>query len=451
MIRTNRGTIAVGTAIAGFLALGLVAGRWAADQKAEPLVVRAPATTAEPGLGAGDGEQGIIYGRVIAVDGATWEGRLRFGGDEEAYWGEYFNAARAGNPWIAHMPSAALKEARPGVEIFGMRIPPKDAPDFGRPFMVRFGDISKVEARGRDLRVTLKSGSVIELDRYGADDFADGVRVWDAVHGVVDLDERGIRSIEFLPAPPGLDAPRRLHGTVRSVAAGDFTGFLQWDREEGTVLDALEGRTAGGELLNVPFTTIRSIERRPGDGSVVTLLDGQEVMLSGTREVGPGNRGVYVNDDRYGRVLVPWDAFERVDFSRGGNAPVYDDFPPGGPLSGTVETRSGRRLTGRLVYDLDERDIVETLDAPGRGVDYTIPFVLVASIEIAAGGTSGGGQVGVTLRSGEELRLDRSGDLGDGNLGVLVFPAGRERQMYVRWEEVARIELDGRPEPSQTW
>lgn len=34
-------------------------------------------------------------------------------------------------------------------------------------------------------------------------------------------------------------------------------------------------------------------------------------------------------------------------------------------------TLSDGRVTGRLVYDLDESETIETLDAPSQGVDYT--------------------------------------------------------------------------------
>jgi hypothetical protein len=33
----------------------------------------------------------------------------------------------------------------------------------------------------------------------------------------------------------------------------------------------------------------------------------------------------------------------------------------------------------------------------------------------------------VTLHSGEELQLERTGDLGDGNAGMLIFVDGRQR------------------------
>jgi hypothetical protein len=182
----------------------------------------------------------------------------------------------------------------------------------------------------------------------------------------------------------------------------------------------------------VRFDTIRAIARRAREGSVITLVDGREIVLSDDPDVSHGNRGIYVDDPRYGRVLISWDAFERVDFSPGGSGPAYADFPPGRPLTGSVTTRAGTRLTGRLVYDLDESETTETLDAPSHGVDYTIPFGLIASVVPARGE--------VTLHDGEELQLEAFGDLGPGNAGLLIFIDGRERPEYVPWTDVERIE-----------
>jgi hypothetical protein len=74
-------------------------------------------------------------------------------------------------------------------------------------------------------------------------------------------------------------------------------------------------------------------------------------------------------------------------------------------------------------------------------VDYTIPFGLIASIAPAGGEEPGARKVRVTLHEGEELVLERTGDLRDGNAGLLVFVAGRERAEYVPWAEVERIDL----------
>jgi hypothetical protein len=281
---------------------------------------------------------------------------------------------------------------------------------------------------------------VFDLDRFEASDFDDGVRVWDGTRGVVDLDSLWIRTIELLPtAQPGA-APPRLHGTVRT-RTGAFTGFVQWDREEGVGSDELDGRSAGGDL-GVRFDTIRCIARLSRDSARVTLLDGRDLVLSDSREVGHGNRGIYVDDRRYGRVLVSWDAFVRVDFSAGGSGPAYDDFPPGRPLTGRVTTRSGRRLGGRLVYDLDESETTETLDAPSEGVDYTLPFGLIASIVVPHGDERAALHARVTLHAGGELQLERAGDLGAGNAGILVFVDGRKRPEYVSWTDVHQVDLD---------
>jgi hypothetical protein len=310
--------------------------------------------------------------------------------------------------------------------------------------MARFGDIRRIEANGRDLRVTLKSGTVFHLDRYAADDFADGIRVWDDSRGVMDFDEGRIRSIELLDSG-GLGAvPDRLHGTVRT-RQGDFTGFVQWNRKECVGTDELDGRTAAGKI-RLRFDSIRSIEHNSRDSAVVKLRDGREIVLSNPREDGNSNRGIYVDDRRYGRVLVSWDAFERVDFTPpGASGPGYDDFPPGRPLTGNVTARDGRRLTGRLVYDLDESETTETLDAPLQGVNYTIPFGLISSIVFAGRETGTAHRAHVTLHSREELQLERAGDLAEGNAGMLIFIDGRERPEYVRWTDVEQVDFDCPP------
>lgn len=443
----TRARIAGGTAalllVALLVALGLVAARLlrnvdiGADVTASPAIPRSPATSVEA-------HQGFLYGRVTTHGGAAYEGRLRFGGDEEAFWGDYFNGFKEENPWAADVPPERLTEIRP-VTVLGVEITRrKSRLNLGRPFMARFGDLRRIEPSGRELLVTLKSGTGFVLNRFDADDFADGVRVWDHRHGVVDLGERRIRAIDLLPTADLAEVPDRLHGTVRT-AHGSFTGFVQWDRQSGVGADELAGRTADGES-RLRFDTIRAIARDSEDSALVTLRDGRELVLSGNRAVGRGNRGVYVDDRRYGRVLVSWAAFERLDFGgAGGSGPAYGDFPPGQPLSGAVATRAGRRLTGRLVFDLDESETTETLDAPAGGVNYTIPFGLVASVALPAGKECGDGRhAGVTLHGGEFLELKCAGDLGEGNAGMLIFTG--ESTGYVAWGDVERIDVD-RPAP----
>ena len=410
-------------------------------------------------IAASEGEPpSSLYGRITTYDGTTYEGPLRWGGGEEAFWGHYFNGVKDENPWAIHTPLGRTAEKR-RPKVFGIELPwGEGQTDLRRPFMARFGDIVRIESVGDGVagvlasgvdfapavRVTLKSGTVFDLDRLEASDFDDGVGVWDDRRGAVYLGPREIRTVELLAPDSPREVPDRLYGTVRT-RQGDFTGFLQWDREEAIGRDELVGRTEEGEV-RLRFDALRSIARDPQGGSLATTRDGHEIALSGTRKVGSGNRGVYVDDQRYGRVLVSWDAFERVDFSPGGPSPSYRDFSPGRPLMGSVTTRDGRRLTGQLVYDLDESETTETLDAPARGVDYTIPFGRIASIVLLGREEREAGRAtapaSVTLQSGEELGLERAGDLGEDNAGVLILAGDGERSEYVPWGEVERIDFD---------
>jgi hypothetical protein len=437
----KRSTLAGAAFAIVLVLLALAIGYRALQRNLRPVAATAPETTPSPAPAqthpAAATQQGFLYGRITTVDGATYEGRLRWGekGDQEAFWGDFFNGTRRENPWVAHVPPERLpKESRP-VKILGIKVTQKESPiPVNRQFVTPFAEIARIEARGRDVWVTLKNGTTFDLDRLGASDFDDGVRVWDGKRGVLDFNSLGIRSIELLPTPPLSDAPYRLHGTVRT-RRGDFTGFIQWNREECVGTDELDGYT-GEKALSLRFDTLRSIARRSPDSSLVTLLDGREIVLSGTSEAGRGNQGIYVDDRRYGRVLISWDVFERVDFSPSGSGPAYGDFPPGRPLTGSVTTRDGRRLAGRLVYDLDESETIDTLDASSQGVDYTLPFGLIASI-LPSGR--------VTLHSGEELRLESTGDLREGNAGLLIFMDGRQRPEYVSWTDVEKIDFDRPP------
>jgi hypothetical protein len=398
----------------------------------------APALAAE----ASSDTSGFLYGRITTRDGDTYEGRLRWS-DEEAFWGDYFNSAKEENPWIAQAPRRDRERRRRTIEVFGVEvgsIHDWDGRWESRQFIARFGDIARIEpGRGDEVEVTLKSGAVFELEG-GSNDVESEVRVWDKGLGVVDVDWDRIRAIELMATPALGTVPERLHGTVKT-RTGDFTGFIQWDQQECLGPDELDGETRDGDV-EVPMGNIRTIERRSSSSSRVVLRDGREVVLSDTNDVDDSNRGIYVEDTRYGRVLVNWDAFDRVDFHPAGSGPSYGDFPAGGPIEGTVTVAGGRKLSGRIVYDLDESETTEMLDGKRDDIEYSLPFSLVASV-VPRGDSSL-----VTLRSGELIELDDTTDVSDDNGGLLVFTAGNERPTYVGWEDVERIDFDA---PRASW
>jgi hypothetical protein len=178
----TRATIAgVAFATALFLILAAVGGYrflvWYLDSAAVPSLASspapAPAAETQP---PPEASQGFLYGRITTVGGAVHEGRLRWGGDEEAFWGDWFNGSKRENQWLAHVPPGRLPEERPQRTFLGFKIGDRGEV-VGRLFMVRFGEIVRVEAQGREVRVTLKSGTAYDLDRLEASDFDDDVRV----------------------------------------------------------------------------------------------------------------------------------------------------------------------------------------------------------------------------------------------------------------------------------
>jgi hypothetical protein len=397
-----------------------------------PARTRAVAAETHP---AAAKEKGFIYGWVNTVTGATYEGRLRFGGSQEAFWSDYFNGVKHESPWLAQVPQEQVPRVRSSIGIFGWKIGSSEHQlEVTRQLVTPFGEIARIEPRRDTVRVTLKNGTDVEVNRFDASDFDDGVRVWDGAKGDVHIDSMRVRMIELLPTPALGDVPSRLHGTVRT-GDGEFSGFIAWDREKGVGTDELVGRSEGkgdGEDVSLRFDTIRSIAHRAKGGALVTLLDGSEIVLSRFL-----NRGILVDDRRYGRVAISWDAFERLDFTPSDSGPAYGDFPPGRRLTGSVTKRAGGRLAGQLVFDLDESETTETLDGSLKGVDYNMPFGLIASIAPAT--------ASVTLHNGEKLKLELDGDLGEQNAGMLVFVEGRERPEYVPWADIERVDFD-RPE-----
>ena len=85
--------------------------------------------------------------------------------------------------------------------------------------------------------------------------------------------------------------------------------------------------------------------------------------------------------------------------------------------------------------------------APGIGCDdsRTIPFGLIASIVAPGLEERGAQRATVTLHSGEELQLERTGDLGERNAGLLIFFDGRQRPEYVPWTDVEQVDFDRPP------
>lgn len=386
-----------------------------------------------PANAAAAAVQGFIYGRVESRSG-TYTGRLRWD-DEEAFWDDHLNGDRNQRPYLDLVPPDR-RGARHPVKLFGLTLGSRwQAWSEDRSIAVRFGDITRLERHGRRHVLLMKSGLEVEL-KGGSNDLRGEITVWDAEHGETELEIEAIDSITFLPTPASLAVDvQRAYGTVLTTA-GSFEGFIIWDNEERLSTDILDGDDPSGKRHKIPLGDIRRIARRSQSSCELTLTDGSVLVLDGTNDVDGSNRGIYVDDPRFGRIEVPWRAFDRLDLASGhGSGPAYGSYTAGRPLRGTVETLAGARLAGGIVYDVDESETWDILSGWQDDIGYEIPFSLITAITRLDEDSSR-----VTLSSGTSLTLGKSADVGGEHAGIVVLGPGAPR--YVPWAEVRSVSFE---------
>ena len=171
---------------------------------------------------------------------------------------------------------------------------------------------------------------------------------------------------------------------------------------------------------------------------IVILDDGRKLRLRGSNDVDDDNRGIMIEDERYGKVTVAWDSFDRIEFRNPpGSGRSYDDYAKPGFIRGTVIDADGNEYSGQLVYDIDESETWEALNGRNRDVEFAIPFEMIA--EIAPYGRD---SAVIKLRSGEEVELEDSQDVSESHDGVLVLDADGEISNWVSWDDIEIIRFD---------
>jgi hypothetical protein len=386
--------------------------------------------------------QGFIYGRVVTESGAEYTGFLRWG-NQEVFWDDLFQSEKEDLPYFDYLDDQDYRELHrdkdrnPSFLHKLHRMFEGKSYSEARIFISRFGDIKAIEPRGDDGAVVrMKNGSTYEVGGY-SDDVTSKIHVSGDGRDAIDLRWDRIESIEFMPAPAGAEAGvRRLYGRVET-AEGDFEGYIQWDKQECLDIDELDGDTEDGDV-SIPMGRIRAIEKDGRRACEVTLDDGSKLHMHGTNDVNHENRGIMVEDPRFGRVTIGWSSFDRLTFMDSpGSGLGYDAYPGRGPLAGTVAADNGKSHTGRLVFDLDESEGWEILNGNLGDIQFDIPFHRVVSLE-----PRGRNRCQVGLSGGEAITLEDSQDVGRNNSGVLIFERGDDEPVYVKWRDVDRIELE---------
>ena len=382
--------------------------------------------------------QGFLWGTVSTNDGNEFTGFLRWDG-EEAFWDDLFNSGKRKLPH-AKRGKHSHEDGQRTLKVLGkeIKISWGDSWGGGRQFVCRFGDIKKIEVLGNDeARLTMRDGQTLEVEGVGNDVRAD-VHIADPTLGGVDVKWKNIRTVVFNQAPRGQNPGHfRLHGRVETDE-GTFTGPIQWDAEECLSTDELDGES-GDTDLSIPMGNIRSIAKKSRRASTVELKDGRVLTMEGTNDVDDDNRGILIEDARFGRVEVQWDAFRKATFENAGSSGKgFNDHGKFGPLRGTVEDNEGNQYRGEIVYDLDERYGWEMLDGEDDDISYSIPMGLIQKIE-----PRGEDSARITLRTGETVVLEDGQDVSDRNDGILILDGSDDEGIHVRWRDLRSIVFEG--------
>ena len=229
----------------------------------------------------------------------------------------------------------------------------------------------------------------------------------------------------------------RLYGTVTTVDGDRFTGFIRWDRNEGSwtdLLDANKAQARGGEVSSgIRFGHIDRIDVRDNRSATFTLRSGEQVRMHGrATDLGSGLRALVV-DQQDIRAEFNWRDLESIDFM----PPPESRRPLESRMFGTLTTRTGMEFTGYVTWDIDEIYSTDILDGDLDGRRQKIEFGDIESIERFSGNAAL-----VKLNNGEEMILDGTNDVNRSNSGITVSDATLG-QVKMNWNDFDRVVFHG--------
>lgn len=194
----------------------------------------------------------------------------------------------------------------------------------GKRRKIAFSKIKSIESLGRrSSEIVLWSGKTMELGGINDVDASNrGIVVSDKNYGEVVVKWRDFEKITFQKNVSGFrysdfKTPKPLYGTLEDEYGEKHEGFIRWDDDESYTSDFLNG-TYREMQTKIEFSNIREIKRRTRSSAVVTLRNGEVLLLKGYNDVNSQNKGIFVlekADDTKGKKFS-WDEFERVIFKK---------------------------------------------------------------------------------------------------------------------------------------
>lgn len=269
--------------------------------------------------------------------------------------------------------------------------------------------------------------------------------------------------------------PSRLYGRVTAMDGSVYEGFIRWDGNEAGWFDILhaskpipernqrdaerlgwepERRRHRIEIFGVGislpapgmeissssqsgirFGHVSSLETWGSGNARVLLRSGGEAEFRGGGDLGSSVGEILVADVSRGEVRLEWSDLRAIDFlSTPDIASAW-----GERIYGTLVTRYGERITGYVVWDMDELYSTDILDGEEGGRERDVPFSRIRGIE-----RYGSSAARVHLVDGTDVVLRGTNDVNSGNRDILVAdPALGE--VRVTWEAFDRVELTSPP------
>ncbi len=195
-----------------------------------------------------------------------------------------------------------------------------DGEERGRTQKIAFAEISSIRRQGwNGATVTLKTGEAKDLDGTNdVDDDNRGIYVSDPAFGQINI---GWEEFEELvlkenPGSAGYDSftkSKHLSGTVYTEDGVAHKGRIRWDNDEEYTWEMLDGEGRDTDF-DIEFGLVKSIEKNPRRGALVTVSDGRTFDLSRSNDVDEDNKGIIIEKSTGGKILVLWEDFERVVF-----------------------------------------------------------------------------------------------------------------------------------------
>ena len=289
--------------------------------------------------------------------------------------------------------------------------------------------------RWQKVELQLRDGSKVIVSGKGTNDMDTPITIYDEQKGKVEIEWMEIVDIEFLKEPSQFKSAigEPLYGTV-FTSEGNYSGTIEWDKDERVTSDELDGEQDKGKFKST-FSKIKAIQPHLV-GSMVTMDNGERIYVFGSNDVNKKNRGITVTNEEIGHINVDWANLEKVEFTprkKGGKG--YNQFQKPREISGTVKTKEGKSLKGKIVFDLDEQYDYEVLNGGTGKMFFEIPFRNIKRIS-----PQNERNCTVELKSKQQIQLRDSQDVTFKNEGLLVFQnSNSTTPVYVSWREVEEV------------